>query len=171
MNVDTLAKKIKLQSAFNYFLKCVPFHIFNFLGVLLYREASTNYISRECWCEITRKINNCRSGSRKPTSRLWEVQLVEYADDMAPVVALDALKSPRHESYSPRRAHSLSRSGSQCSQSQKMSNYTVAFSLTVFSNLHVSLGISDQPYGVKDPSVSILSPQEGLGPSTQIGCT
>ena len=52
-----------------------------------------------------------------------------------------------------------------------MSNYTVAFSLTVFSNLHVSLAISDQPYGVKDPSVSILSPQEGLGPSTQIGCT
>ena len=171
MKVDSLAKKIKLQSAFDYFLKCVPFHIFNLLGVLLYREAPTNYISRECWGEFTRKINNCRSGSRKPTSRLWEVQLVAYADDMAPVVALDALKSPRHESYSPRRAHSLSRSGSQCSQSQKMSNYTVAFSLTVFSNLHVSLAISDQPYGVKDPSVSILSPQEGLGPSTQIGCT
>ena len=73
MNVDTLAKKIKLQSAFNYFLKCVPFHIFNLLGVLLYREAPTNYISRECWGEFTRKINNCRSGSRKPTSRLWEV--------------------------------------------------------------------------------------------------
>ena len=52
-----------------------------------------------------------------------------------------------------------------------MSNYTVAFSLTVIPNLHVSLAISDQPYGVKDPSVSILSPQEGLGPLTQIGCT
>ena len=38
-----------------------------------------------------------------------------------------------------------------------MSSYTVAFSLTVFPNSHVSLAISDQPYGVKDPSVSILS--------------
>ena len=88
---------------------------------------------------------------------------MEYADDMAPVVALDALKSPRHESYSPRRAHSLSRSGSECSQSQKMSNYTVAFSLTVFSNLPVSLAISDQPYGVKDPIVRILSPPRRFG--------
>ena len=52
-----------------------------------------------------------------------------------------------------------------------MRSYTVAFGLTVFPYSHVSLAISDQRYGVKDPSVSILSPQEGLGPSTQIGCT
>ena len=42
-----------------------------------------------------------------------------------------------------------------------MSNYVLAFSLTVFPNLHVILAISDQPYGVKDPSVSILSPRKG----------
>ena len=42
-----------------------------------------------------------------------------------------------------------------------MSSDTVAFSLTVFPDSHVSLAISDQPYGVKDPSVSILSPGKG----------
>jgi hypothetical protein len=52
-----------------------------------------------------------------------------------------------------------------------MSNCTVAFSLTAFPDLHVSMAIADQPYGVKDPSVSILSPQKGLELSTQIGCT
>ena len=52
-----------------------------------------------------------------------------------------------------------------------MSNYVVAFSLTWLPNLHVILAILDQPYGVKDPSVSILSPQKGLGLSAQIGCT
>ena len=42
-----------------------------------------------------------------------------------------------------------------------MSNYTVAFSLPVFPHWHVSLAISDQPYGVNEPSVGIFSPQKG----------
>ena len=34
-------------------------------------------------------------------------------------------------------------------------------SLSVFPVSHVSLAISDQPYGVKEPSVGILSPRKG----------
>ena len=54
----------------------VPFHLCNFLGVPLYRDAPTNYISRDCWGESTRKINNCLSGSIKPTSRWWHMLMI-----------------------------------------------------------------------------------------------
>ena len=50
-----------------------------------------------------------------------------------------------------------------------MSSYTVAFSLTVFPNSHVSLAISDQPYGVKDPGVSILSARKGWDFQLRLG--
>ena len=74
MKVDTFVEKtFELQGAFNDFFKMCPVSYIYFLGLLLYREALTNHISRDCWGEFTRKINNCRSGRKKSTSRLWEV--------------------------------------------------------------------------------------------------
>ena len=61
-SLDTLSWTHLLEKNFNCRVlpikkcssKCVPFHIFNFLGVLLYREAHTSCISRKCWGDFTR---------------------------------------------------------------------------------------------------------------------
>ena len=62
LSLDTLSWTDLLEKIFNCRVlpikkcssKCVPFHICNFLGVLLYREAHTSCISRKCWGDFTR---------------------------------------------------------------------------------------------------------------------